>query len=136
MANVLSYQGYHKGIGRTPFWRVWLATFSGNAGAANTEVLNFNTATNPNGLEDYQVPSFTSSFMVPVVLGFTTGGNVPELQYNGNGTAGEAGITFYSAGNTPVTSGAYSAAGFPATSTVNSVQQYGQVWIGVMDNLG
>jgi hypothetical protein len=136
MANVLTYQAYLRGTGRNPNLRVWLATFSGNAGALNTETLNFNTAGNPNGLEDFQVPSFTGSFAAPMILGSTTGGNIAELQIGGNGTAGECGISFYSAGNTPITSGSYSSAGFPAGAIVNSVQQYGNVWILTVDNAG
>lgn len=132
MANLLNFVGYSKAVGRNGFMRVYVATFSGNAGALNSETLNFNTAGNPNGLEDPGSPSFTTSFIPPVILDSTVGGNKPELQIGGNGTAGQCGISFYSAGNTAITSGSYSSAGLPANGTVNSVAQYGQVVIGVM----
>jgi hypothetical protein len=114
MANTLTYQAYLRGKGRSPNFRLWLAVFSGSYAQNYAEVLNFNTAGNPNGLEDFQVPDFTGPFARPMTLGSTTGGNVPELQIGGNGTAGECGINFYSGGS-QLAAGTYSGAGFPAT---------------------
>lgn len=134
MANLLNFVGYSKASGRNGFMRIFVATFSGNAGALNTEVLDFTKAGNPNGLEDPQIPSFAGSFAPPMILDSTTGGNKPELQIGGNGTTGQTGISFYSASATPITSGAYSAAGFPANGTVGGVAQYGRVTLGVMSS--
>ena len=109
MANTLNFVGYSRASGRNPFLRIFVATFTGNAGAVNTETLNFNTAGNPNGLEDAQVPSFASSVAPPFILDSTLGGYKPELEVGGNGTSGQTGITFYN-GTTALTSGAYPAA--------------------------
>ena len=109
MANTLNFVGYSRASGRNPFLRIFVATFTGNAGAVNTETLNFNTAGNPNGLEDAQVPSFATSFAPPFILDSTLGGYKPELEVGGNGTSGQTGITFYN-GTTALTSGAYPAA--------------------------
>jgi hypothetical protein len=140
MANFLYFAGYSRASGRTPFYRIYVASFSGNAGAANTEVLNFNTAANPNGLEDAQVPNFSSSFAPPVLLGSTVGGYTAELEIGGNGTPGECGITFYESGAPPaaLASGSYSAAGFPANAAATALagsNQFGQVVIGVLDSI-
>lgn len=126
MANVINYVSYSKGTGRNPFLRIYTVAFSGNAGAANSEILDFTKALNPNGLEDAASASFTTSFAPPMIVGATIGGNKAELQIGGNGTAGQAGITFYSTGNTAITSGSYSSAGFPANGS-----NFGQVIIAV-----
>src|ERR1700678_2804590 len=124
MANTINFMGYLKASGRSPFIRVWIITFTGNAGAVNSEVLDFTKAGNPNGLEDAQPPSFTTSFVPPFILDSTLGGYKPELQVGGNGTTGQAGITFYN-GLTALISG-----GYPTAITG------GQVIVGCMDNAG
>ena len=62
------------------------------------EVIDLNTALNPNGLEDPQVPTSTTPFVPPMVLGSTTDGYVPELEIGGTGVAGEYGIRFWAGG--------------------------------------
>lgn len=125
MANTINFVGYLRASGRNPNFRVFVVNaFTGNAGAANSEVLDFTKAGNPNGLEDAQTPGFTTSFVPPVILDSTLLGYKPELQIGGNGTTGQCGITFYN-GTTALTSGAY-----PAAITG------GQIIIGVMDNAG
>lgn len=126
MANTVNFLGYSRGSGRTPFLRVYSVAFSGSYTVNNGEVLNFNTAGNPNGLEDPAVPQAATPFVPPLVLGSTTGGWKPELQIGGNGTPGEVGIKFYN-GTTQLTAETYSSAGFPANGT-----NYGQVLIGVL----
>ena len=124
MANTVSFLGYSRGSGRTPFLRVYAVTFSGDYTINFGEVLNFNTALNPNGLEDPQVPGL-SPFVPPLVLGSTLNGWKPELEIGGNGTAGEVGINFYN-GTTQLTAVAYSTE-FPANGS-----NFGQVLIGIM----
>lgn len=125
MANQVSFLGYSRGSGRTPFLRIYGVTFSGDYTINYGEVVNFNTALNPNGLEDAQVPGLLP-FVPPLVLGSTTGGWKPELEIGGNGTPGEAGINFYN-GTTQLTAEAYSAVGFPVNGS-----NFGQVLIGIL----
>lgn len=126
MANQLSFVGYLRASGRIPFLRVYEATFSGAYAQDNAEVLNFNTALNPNGLENAQVPGPNPS-VPPMVLGSTTNGYVPELEIGGTGTAGEYGIRFWAGGAPPAELGAVAYSGvFPANGS-----NYGQVLIGL-----
>lgn len=126
MANTVNFLGYSRGSGRTPFLRIYSVSFSGSYTVNYGEVINLNTAGNPNGLEDAAGLTTTTPFVPPLILGSTTGGWKPELQIGGNGTAGEYGINFYN-GTTQLTAEAYSAAGFPANGS-----NYGQVLIGVL----
>jgi hypothetical protein len=127
MANQVSFLGYSRGSGRTPFLRVYEVSFSGSYAQDNAEVIDFNTALNPNGLEDAQVPSLSPS-VPPLVLGSTIDGYVPELKIGGTGTAGEYGIRFWAGGAPPTELGAVAYSGvFPANGS-----NYGQVLIGIL----
>ncbi len=128
MANQVSFLGYSRGSGRTPFLRVYEVTFSGSYAQDNAEVIDLNTALNPNGLEDPQVPTSTTPFVPPMVLGSTTDGYVPELEIGGTGVAGEYGIRFWAGGAPPTELGAVAYSGvFPANGS-----NYGQVLIGFL----
>jgi hypothetical protein len=127
MANQVSFLGYLRASGRTPFLRVYGVSFSGSYVQNYGEVINFNTALNPNGLEDPQVPLTTTPFVPPIVLGSTLGGYDPELEIGGNGTPGEYGINFFTSGGAQLAAEAYP---FPANTVLGGL---GQVLIGIMD---
>lgn len=127
MANILTFVGYSRASGGNPFLRVYSAVFSGSYAQNYTEVLNFATALNPSGIEDAAFPISSPPSIDPFVLSHTCGGNLPELQIGGNGSAGQFGINFYTGGNTQLAAGTYSGAGFPANGS-----NYGEVLIGVM----
>jgi hypothetical protein len=136
MANTIQFVGYSKGTGRNSFMRIFLVAFSGSYVQSNAEVINFSTALNLSGIEDMQVPISASPSIPPLVLGSTLNGYQPEIQIGGTGTAGQYGITFWiSGGGGQAAAGVYSGL-FPTGAIVNTVQQYGQVLIGIMDSLG
>lgn len=136
MANTIIFRGYSRASGRTPFMRIFEVAFSGNSAAANAEVLDFTKALNPNGLEDAQIPSFTTSFAPPMIVGSTLQGYQPELEIGGNGTAGQTGITFYDALTALAAATAYSGI-FPANAAATAIAGstvYGQVLVGVLSS--
>lgn len=135
MANIVTFLGYSKGTGRNPFMRIFSVVFSGNYAQNNAEIINFANAINPNGIEDFQAPISTTPGIPPLVLGSTLNGYQPEIEIGGTGTVGQYGIRFWTSGAAELAAGAYSGV-FPASSTVNTVQQYGQVLLGIMDGLG
>jgi hypothetical protein len=135
MANIINYLGYQKATGRNSFLRIFQVVFSGSYVQNYGEVLNFATAQNPYGIEDFQVPNTAAPSIPPMILDTITGGYRAELEYGGTGTIDQYGVNFYTSGGTQLAAEAYSTP-FPATATINSVQQYGQLIIGILDSLG
>jgi hypothetical protein len=129
MANTVNFRGYLRASGRQPFLRVFSVSFNGTYAQGNAEVINFNTAGNPNGLEDAQVPGLASPSIPFFILGSTLNGYTPELEIGGNGTPGETGIRFFTSGGTELAAAApYT--DFPANSLDGG---NGLVLIGIQD---
>jgi len=135
MANTINYLGYSKATGRNSFMRIFGIYFNGSYAQNNVEVINFATALNLNGIEDFQVPNSVSPSIPPVILDSTLNGFHPELQYGGTGTVAQYGVRFWTSGGTELAAETYVTA-FPATAIINGVQQYGQLIVGIMDGLG
>jgi hypothetical protein len=134
MANTVNFVGYSRGSGRNPFFRVFSVSFSGTYAQDNAEVINLNTANNPGGIEDAQVPLSSPPPIDPFVLGSTVGGLKAELQIGGNGTPGEFGIRFYGASATAgeateLAAGTDYSAVFPANGS-----SFGEVLIGIFQS--
>ena len=130
MANTINFLGYSKATGRNAFMRIFQVVFSGSYVQNYGEVLNFATALNPNGIEDFQVPNSTTPSIPPMILDSTLNGYQPELEIGGTGTVDQYGVNFYTSGGTQLAAGVYSGV-FPANGS-----NYGQLIVGIMDGLG
>ena len=128
MANQVSFLGYSRGSGRTPFLRVYEVTFSGTT---HKTMARSSTSTPPSTRTAWKMrrcPTRLLRLCRRWCSGRQPRAGRPELEIGGNGTAGEVWHRFWAGGDPPTELGAvaYSAYSRRMAPTI------GQVLIGVL----
>lgn len=107
MANVVNGVSYSHSPGGQDFATRYTITFSDNY-ATGGETINFNTAGNPNGLEDLSPGDGIPPEGIPDIISASIGGYGVGFVL-GSTTPGQFNLEFYSAPGTQLAAGAYPA---------------------------